>query len=378
MSSAFDEEAEAPALLDVIDDPELLSLVVCHLAAHDQCAVGQAAKLFALVVSEHQRETSFMHSAVTDSVTQARETVMPQLKVPPSFGLVFANAGGERRKKLKSLVRALPPSMHWVGGEVGTLVGTNPTGEHCAKHSHGFALSLGAFPEATVGSCVVGGARRGEPLEEQLQGALEQPWKVFLVITLDGGRVLGRTLELLQTAHPEAAIIGGIAVGRYMLHAHRHRMQLLTRNNDIVIMMFGGNVPMHALVCAGGGRGAAKRLHDARRQLVERAGKQLMGGLMFTCTARNEERDARDFTAAFAGVPLVGMPCGGEVCMHFLAPHPHRPCSPRPLVLAFRPPPSLAPPWRLLASGLHPIVLGHTTPCYLAVPHHVIWPYHTM
>ena len=154
-----EDEGVAPgnaALLSLIDDPELLSLIAMNLAANEQCALACSAKLLHLVVSECQREISFMHSAVTDSVEEARASVLPQLKAPPSFGLMFANPGGEQpRKKLKSLVKALPPSMHWVGGEVGTLVGTTPAGGFCAKHAEGYALSLGSFPEATTGSFTV-------------------------------------------------------------------------------------------------------------------------------------------------------------------------------------------------------------------------------
>ena len=58
------------ALLDVIDDPDLLSLIVPNLTAHDQCSLARCAKLLALVVTECQREISYMHSAVTDSVEQ--------------------------------------------------------------------------------------------------------------------------------------------------------------------------------------------------------------------------------------------------------------------------------------------------------------------
>ena len=46
---------------------------------------------------------------------------------------------------------------------------------------------------------------------------------------------------------------------------------------------------------------------------IEAAGKSLLGGLMFTCTARNEEADAKAFTSTFPKAPVVGLPCGGEI-----------------------------------------------------------------
>eukprot|EP00966_Prymnesium_polylepis_P015971 368589-Prymnesium_polylepis.1 len=34
---------------------------------------------------------------------------------------------------------------------------------------------------------------------------------------------------------------------------------------------------------------------------------------MFTCTARHEAADAKAFTTVFPSVPVVGLPCGGEI-----------------------------------------------------------------
>ena len=39
----------------------------------------------------------------------------------------------------------------------------------------------------------------------------------------------------------------------------------------------------------------------------------IYAGLLFTCTARDEEDDANAFASTFPGAPLVGLPCGGEI-----------------------------------------------------------------
>ena len=102
--------------------------------------------------------------------------------------------------------------LHLVGGEVQTLVGTNTLdGEYSVSHDNGFALSLGAFPEATVGSFVVDPSAEVTPAEAlHEQGALNAGWKVVIVLSSNvPGRILHVILQTLQTAHPDAAIIGG-------------------------------------------------------------------------------------------------------------------------------------------------------------------------
>ena len=303
-------------LLDALDEPELLSLIAGHLAASDQCSLSSTCKLLALIIGENQQELSFMHSAVTTSVEETRTLVMPQLKAPPTFGLVFANPGRQRTQKLISLVRSLPPAIHLVGGEVETLVGTTPTGEIFSSHDQGFALSLGAFPEASVNSFVLAhedGQRTTDAYLAQLtaQGAFHPGVKVIIVLSLEGRRrELSAVLRALQTHHKSAAIIGGLATGRYLLRAHAHRVQVV--RHGIVGLAFGGNVPMHAVVCPGSAR-VDQRLQRAKQQLVDVEGKELLGALMFTCLARSCVNDAKNFAKTFPTGPLVGMPCGGEI-----------------------------------------------------------------
>ena len=309
----------APLLEALDEDADLLFLIVSQqcITTWEQCALARTCKLLSLIVREAAHETTYLSSSVTGSVEEARDAVGSNLRSPPTFGLCFANPGPQRKKKLQSLVRSLPPTMHLIGGSVQTLVGTTPEGTLTVSRDTGVALSLGAFPEATVGSFVLDGGdvdlSSTDAIVAQLaaSGALEPgAWKVILVVSLAMRHgALNTLLRSLQEANPDAAIIGGLATGSYLVHAFQHRLRILSRGGAVGLLL-GGNVPMQAVVCTDAPK---QRLATAKRQLVEDEGKALLGGLMFTCTARNERRDAEGFCAAFPGAPLVGMPCGGEI-----------------------------------------------------------------
>ena len=113
-----------------------------------------------------------------------------------------------------------------------------------------------------------------------------------------GGRGIGNVISKLQTAHPDAAIIGGVATGRWLVRAHAHRLEYV--RNGVVGLMFRGNVPLTALVCSGS---PLAQLRDAKRELHEQ-NKALLGGLLFTCTARDEEEDANAFATTFPQVSV--------------------------------------------------------------------------
>lgn len=85
-----------------------------------------------------------------------------------------------------------------------------------------------------------------------------------MIILIVIGRVMGfdGVLRELQAAHPAAAIIGGIATGSWLLHAHAHKARFV--KTGVVGLCFGGNVPLRALVCP---RGAAPRLKEAKAEL---------------------------------------------------------------------------------------------------------------
>jgi hypothetical protein len=78
-----------------------------------------------------------------------------------------------------------------------------------------------------------------------------EPWKVFVVILvgMNAGGFQQRLLEALQAAHPTAAIIGGVATGTHLVRAHGGAITAL--EDGLGCLMFGGNVPLVALVSRG-------------------------------------------------------------------------------------------------------------------------------
>ena len=161
---AMEEVADQPTLLDV--DPEVLALALNQLSIREQCAAALTCKIFSIIMAECRLEETYLSSAVSSEVESMRAQLEPKLKSPPSMGVLFANTGRDRRKELTKLVRSLPPAMHLVGAEVDTLVGTMPDGNLSVQNGSGLALTLGAFPEAEVGSFTI--ERNNGEIEEQL------------------------------------------------------------------------------------------------------------------------------------------------------------------------------------------------------------------
>ena len=294
-------------------DLEIVSVILHTLVAHDQAAAVRVCKLFALIIGEADKERSFLSSASADGLHELMAALQPKLVAPPSLGILFANGhSGTSKAELRKLVRALPPRMHLVGGAAMTVVGVDPTRSVFCSNARGggssIALTLGHFPEAEAGSFFV----KPGSIESQLteHGALEPGWKVFVVMAVGGmgHRSVQDVLTQLSDAHPDAVIIGGFATGRWLCRAHAHRLEVIT--SGVVGMMFRGNVPLTALVCKGEPEG---RLRRAQAALVGEQGKTLLGGLMFTCTARDERHDAQAFANVFPRTALAGMPAGGEI-----------------------------------------------------------------
>lgn len=305
------------SILDL--DAGFLSSCVYNLDVRTQGAVLCACKLMAVIVNEVRQESTYLESAVTADVDSSLADLLPKLIAPPSMGLMFStgrlfDTEEERRAAIKKLACSLPPAAHLVGGEVGTLVGTCPDGSLAVRRAprdQGFALSLGSFPEADVSSFVVKVPEQGSSRQEitdqlQEQGALNEGWKVIVVMALCDCDEL---LEVLQEKHPDAAIIGGIMNGRWMVRMHAHRIHVV--HHGVIGLMFRGNVPLSALVSQGQ-HSASTQLRRAKEE-AEAQGKSVLGGLMFTCCARDEGADAKAFTATFPNTPLAGMPCNGEI-----------------------------------------------------------------
>ena len=95
------------------------------------------------------------------------------------------------------------------------------------------------------------------------------------------------------------------------MRAHKQQVQWI--HHGVVGLMFRGNVPLTALVCKGD---VVSRLQHARAEMAQE-NKALLGGLMFTCTARNAASDAQGFASVFPRTHLAGMPCGGDIGPRF-------------------------------------------------------------
>ena len=326
-------EHATPMLVDL--DTEILSEILCWLPAKAQGMAMCTCKLAWLLLAEVQRDAAqatFLRSTVkagkelpkveNSLVLEAgTDELAPELSAPPTMGLLFTTPSvftstSKRQAALARLVRRLPPAMHLVGGEVDTLLGTRTDGAMATVRGRGYALTLGGFPEAPTSSFVVD-ARNAAAEAAQLtdQGALQPGWRVMVVLSCGSGvHRLESVLQRLQTTHPEAAIIGGLATGEWLLRAHAGQLRIL--RNGLVGLMFRGNVPLRALVVKGQGPAILTRLKQAQQEVAD-TGQTLLGGLMFTCTARDAAADAAAFSMLFPGTPLAGMPCNGEIGPRF-------------------------------------------------------------
>lgn len=169
------QEAEAappppPLLLDL--DNEHIALALGTLAARDQARAARVCKLFSLLVGENQKDETFLVSCVTHSVEETRTVLAPKMLAPPTVGVLFSNergGGAARRHSIRELVRSLPPEAHIIGAEVHTLVGSTPEGKIESSRNAGFALSLGAFPEATAHAFAARGSGAHGSLRSQLE-----------------------------------------------------------------------------------------------------------------------------------------------------------------------------------------------------------------
>ena len=85
----------------------------------------------------------------------------------------------------------------------------------------------------------------------EAQGALARGWKVVVVLTVGRSRSASFNIEglldLLQAANPDAAIIGGIATGGWVMRAHEGQARVI--RDGAVGLLLRGNVPLTALVC---------------------------------------------------------------------------------------------------------------------------------
>jgi len=249
--------AESISLLDL--DPELLLEAVQTLPLREQARCRQVCKLFYLLVSELERTTPFMATSV-GSFDGVMRDLGPKMAAAPSLGVLFtvhAQRDASPTGTLGSLARKLPPGLELVGGQMGVVAGTQASSGALVQSNtvcphagaqHAAALSLGRFPAASCKSFAFDAAAPGG-WEAQLkaQGCFEGGWKVFLLIARTNEA--DELVDALQAAHPDAAIIGGMATGD-VLYRLRHGAASVV-DEGVVGMMFSGNVPLAAFVSRG-------------------------------------------------------------------------------------------------------------------------------
>ena len=253
----MEEVADAAAPFSLLDlEPELILQALSTLSASDQARARHTCKLFAIIVDEIARTTSFMASVVGPMSTAVSD-LSPMLEAQPTMGILFTK-DEESEGSLADLARKLPYHCEVVGGDMSVVAGTDVSGTlvqsndmqrgAAVRGAAEAALSLGRFPEATVRSFAVD-ASKGDDFRAQLQaeGALEPGWKVFLVVPRMNEA--DEVVELLQQAHPEAAVIGGIATGNALYRVRHQTAELI--DEGCVGLMFSGNVPLAAFVSRG-------------------------------------------------------------------------------------------------------------------------------
>ena len=207
------------------------------------------------------RTKSFMVGAVAPLDGLVKRSLADHLGAAPTMGILFSQEALQK-KALVDLAESLPYQMELVGGAMSVVAGTDPDGTltqtnfgRSSKHKsmHEVGLTLGRFPEATVKSFCIPGGRDWEA-QLEAQGMLQEGWKVFLVIARH--RATADIVERLQSAHPKAAIIGGMATGETLYRIRQREVQEL--DEGVVGLMFAGDVPLAAFVSRG-----ARGLGDA-------------------------------------------------------------------------------------------------------------------
>ena len=239
--------------MNILDlDPELLLHAIKFLPAKHQAAATQSCKLFAILVHEISRTTSFLASAV-GALSSTLLELETRLEAQPTMGIVFSEDNYHTNStELAAFAANLPYHLELVGGQMEVVAGTNAAGElvqterRCVTDLPTAALHLGHFPEATCKSFVIDPRQDGSFREQlQAQGCLDDGWKVFLLVSLYDNDTPD-LVEVLQGAHPQAAIIGGFASGDSLFRVRRHQVEALDRG--LVGLMFKGNVPLAAFV----------------------------------------------------------------------------------------------------------------------------------
>lgn len=187
-----------------------------------------------------------------------------------------------------------------------TQLATSPAG-YPAKQTEAADHSQGLQPAA-------------EPAPDQMKQLLSLDPAPSVVVIHDAGG--GRSLvQAVQSAYPDAAIIGGTPMGREILVKDRKRSNV---GVGAGILAINGNAPIFALTSPM--RGSPKTATEdvkAKMKLAEdlaaKEERRVLGALLFTCCARTSQTFGREghdvilFQEQFPTAPLLGYYAGGEI-----------------------------------------------------------------
>lgn len=168
-----------------------------------------------------------------------------------------------------------------------------------------------------------GGAPAAKTSEDQLNELLnlEPAPKVVVIYDADRGSTTARVISKIQEAYPEAAIVGGVVMGRRVV---AKRGGAVSHGRGVGALAISGNAPLFAMTCPFTGcvKTAEQTVASCMKSAAETAAERcqsILGALLFTCNARGSHmfgRDAKDaalFKAQFPRAPLMGFYAAGEI-----------------------------------------------------------------
>jgi len=197
---------------------------------------------------ELENTTSYLASAAFsgDNTLDVVSKMDAQLLVAPTMGLVLSE-WYEKTLPTK-FTTCLPANLELIGAEVGHLVYED--WETMLSDKSDFSMWLGHFPEAEVRSFLVSEADALDLRHPAWNGALEEGWKVFILLPVGAGaRNIQQVVNNLQRAHADAAIVGGIVTGDRVFQMTNGKFQV--SSDGVAGLMFRGNVPLSVLVSRG-------------------------------------------------------------------------------------------------------------------------------
>lgn len=131
------------------------------------------------------------------------------------------------------------------------------------------------------------------------------------------------TVERIQAAFPEAAVIGGVATGQQAL-ARGKSTPAGSAGRGLGVLAISGNAPVFAMTSPYEGSRSRAQANlvaqlERAKQRANSDERDLLGALLFTCNGRGrscfgrEANDAHSFHEAFPDAPLLGYYAGGEI-----------------------------------------------------------------